>query len=91
MNTIFYDSSKFVNAEIEFSGADNETRIVVTRIRGSESDRSSFLTSKSAIGHSMVDIFRPNPTLLLWNSVSQLVECSTGDQTRVACIVLFTL
>ena len=39
----------------------------------------------SAIGHSMVDIFRPNPTLLLWNSVSQLVECSTGDQTRVAC------
>ena len=42
MNTICYDSSKFVNAEIEFSGADNETRIVVTRIRGSESDRGSF-------------------------------------------------
>ena len=42
MNTICYDSSKFVDAEIEFSGADNETRIVVTRIRGSESDRSSF-------------------------------------------------
>ena len=41
MNKICYDSSKFVNAEIEFSGADNETRIVVTRIRGSESDRSS--------------------------------------------------
>ena len=36
MNTICYDSSKFVNAEFEFSGADNETRIVVTRIRGSE-------------------------------------------------------
>ena len=33
MNRICYDSSKFVNAEIEFSGADNETRIVVTRIR----------------------------------------------------------
>ena len=31
-----------MNAEIEFSGADNETRIVVTRIRGSESDRNSF-------------------------------------------------
>ena len=42
MNIIRYDSSKFVNAEIESSGADNETRIVVTRIRGSESDRSSF-------------------------------------------------
>ena len=41
MNKIRYDSSKFVNAEIESSGADNETRIVVTRIRGSESDRSS--------------------------------------------------
>ena len=25
-----------MNAEIEFSGADNETKIVVTRIRGSE-------------------------------------------------------
>ena len=23
-----------------------------------------------------------------WNSVSQLVECSTGDQTRVACLRL---
>ena len=34
MNKICYDSSKFVNAEIEFSGADNETRIVLTRIRG---------------------------------------------------------
>ena len=34
MNKICYDSSKFVNAKIEFSGADNETRIVVTRIRG---------------------------------------------------------
>ena len=42
MNKIPNDSSKFVNAEIESSGADNETRIVVTRIRGSESDRSSF-------------------------------------------------
>ena len=41
MNKICYDSSKFVNAEIEFSGADNETRIVVTRIRGSESDRAA--------------------------------------------------
>ena len=39
MNKICYDSSKFVNAEIEFSGADNETRIVVTRIRGSESSK----------------------------------------------------
>ena len=42
MNKICNDSSKVVNAEIEFSGADNESRIVVTRIRGSESDRSSF-------------------------------------------------
>ena len=36
---IRYDSSKFANGEIEFRGADNETKIVVTRIRGSESDR----------------------------------------------------
>ena len=36
MNKIRYDSSKSVSAEIEFSGADNETRIVVTRIRGSK-------------------------------------------------------
>ena len=42
MNKIRNDSSKLVNAEIESSGADNETRIVVIRIRGSESDRSSF-------------------------------------------------
>ena len=42
MNKIRNDSSKFVNAEIESSGADSETRIVVIRIRGSESDRSSF-------------------------------------------------
>ena len=42
MNKMCYDSSKVVNAEIEFSGADNESRIVVTRIRGGESDRSSF-------------------------------------------------
>ena len=41
---IRYDSSKFAKAEIEFRGADNETKIVVTRIRGcerlSESDQS---------------------------------------------------
>ena len=42
MNKIRNDSMEFVNAEIESSGADNETRIVVIRIRGSESDRSSF-------------------------------------------------
>ena len=40
VNKIRYDSSKFANAEIEFRGADNETKIVVTRIRGSESDSS---------------------------------------------------
>ena len=33
---IRYDSSKFANAEIEVRGADNETKIAVTRIRGSE-------------------------------------------------------
>ena len=38
VNKIRCDSSKFANAEIEFRGADNETKIVVTRIRGSESD-----------------------------------------------------
>ena len=79
MNTICYDSSKFVNAEIEFSGADNETRIVVTRIHGSESDRRFDLKvgNWSLYGR----YFQAN----LCNSVSQLVECSTGDQTRVAC------
>ena len=40
VNKIRNDSSKFSNAEIEFRGADNETKIVVTRIRGSESVRS---------------------------------------------------
>ena len=38
VNKIHYDSSKFANAEIELRGADNEIKIVVTRIRGSESD-----------------------------------------------------
>ena len=28
MNKIRYDSSKFVNAEIEFSGADNEPELL---------------------------------------------------------------
>ena len=74
-----------MNAEIEFSGAGNETRIIVTRIRGSESDRNSFRFCEVWPGHTVVNTFRSNPTLLLKKSVAQLVECYTGDQ-RVACV-----
>ena len=67
-----------LDLKIEFGGADNETRIVVTRIRGSESDRSSFILCEvrhQSIGHSVINFFRwSNPTLLQWNSVVQLVE-----------------
>ena len=50
VNEIRYDSSKFANAEIEFMGADYETKIVVTRIRGSESDPSPVDLSGSVDG-----------------------------------------
>ena len=51
MNKIRYDSSKFANAEIEFRGADNETKIVATRIRGSESDQRPFAKAFDKVPH----------------------------------------
>ena len=73
-------SVKIDNNSPPFSGADNETRIVVTRIRGtgSESDQSSFRFCEvcpQSIGHSVVNTFKSNPTFLLLNLVAQLVEC----------------
>ena len=82
MNKMCYDSSKFVNVEIEFSGADNETRVVVTRIRGSESDQVTgaavdFVRFDLKVGYwsQYGRYFQVKPNPLLSNSVAHLVEC----------------
>ena len=68
MNKICYDPSKFSECWnwpiIGFSGSDNESRIVVTRIRGSESDRSCEVWPQSGLWSQYGRYFKvkPNPS-----------------------------
>ena len=67
MNKICYDSSKFVNAEIEFSGADNETRIVLTRIRG-----------KAKVAGAALDFVRFDLKVVYWAQYGRYFQVKTN-------------